>query len=113
MFAQLTFFDGPLAAARVDALRRADADRIMPAIAADAELHGQLLANYVLSQSDGAHVVVTIVKTQAALARGKEVILGTSLLPGEDPELLPGPDRIEIYRVVAYTDADSALVLAE
>ena len=28
------------------------------------------------------------------------MIMGTELLPGEDPALLPGPDRIERYQVV-------------
>ena len=35
-----------------------------------------------------------------ALKRGFELISSTELLPGEDPALLPGPDRVEVYEVV-------------
>jgi hypothetical protein len=31
--------------------------------------------------------------------------MSTKLLPGEDPDLLPGPDRISMLRVAAYRAA--------
>jgi hypothetical protein len=31
--------------------------------------------------------------------------MSTKLLPGEDPDLLPGPDRISTLRVAAYRAA--------
>jgi hypothetical protein len=70
---------------------------------ADPDLHGQLIANYILRQPDGGQVVVTITSSAEALDRGRDVILGTELLPGEDPLLLPGPDRVERYEVVDST----------
>ena len=35
-----------------------------------------------------------------ALDRSNDVIMSTELLPGEDPALLPGADRVERYEVV-------------
>lgn len=113
MHAQLTYFDGPLSAERIEAFHRANRDRIVPALSADPQLRGELVANYVLSQPDGGQVVVTIANSEAALLRGQEVIMATELLPGEQPALLPGPDGIETYRVVVYTDSDRALVTSE
>ena len=37
--------------------------------------------------------------TLDAIARA---VMSTELLPGEDPALLPGPDRIEIHHVIGY-----------
>jgi len=113
MHAQLTYFDGPLSAERVEAFHRANRDRVVPALSTDPQLRGEIVANYVLSQPDGGQVVVTVVNSEAALVRGQQVITATELLPGEDPALLPGPDRIETYRVVVYTDANRALVSSE
>ncbi len=32
--------------------------------------------------------------------------MSTELLPGEDPALLPGPDRIELYAVTEVHDVN-------
>jgi hypothetical protein len=100
MYAQLTYFDGPRSPELVAASDRAIAERIQPAIEADPEMRGQLVATYVLRDADGGEVVVTIAQTEEALRHGQSVIMGTTLLPGEDPALLPGPDRVEIRPVV-------------
>lgn len=106
MYAQLTFFDGPRSPELVAAGDRAARERIQPAMAA-AGMNGELVANYTLRQPDGGEVVITITTTAAGLDRGGEVVMGTELLPGEDPMLLPGPDRIERYEVVhALTSQD-------
>lgn len=105
MFAQLTYFDGPRSPELIAAADRASLERIAPAMAADPRTRDQLVANYVLRQADGAEVVITLVKSEEALRLGQELVMGTELLPGEDPALLPGPDRIEIYRV-AHADTD-------
>jgi hypothetical protein len=34
--------------------------------------------------------------------------MNTELLPGEDPALLPGPDRLELYPVIDVDDFDPA-----
>jgi hypothetical protein len=43
---------------------------------------------------------VSIAETEQALIDTQKAILSTTLLPGEDPALLPGFDRIELGRVV-------------
>jgi hypothetical protein len=30
----------------------------------------------------------------------QQAIMSTDLLPGEDPALLPGPDRVDLHRVL-------------
>jgi hypothetical protein len=51
---------------------------------------------------DLGSVVITLatsVETLDAIARA---VMATELMPGEDPALLPGPDRIEIHHVTGY-----------
>ncbi|MDQ6850054.1 MAG: hypothetical protein M3070_08810 [Actinomycetota bacterium] len=100
MYAQLTYFDGPRSPELVAASERAGRERIAPAVTADPQLREEMVALYVLRQPDGGEVVVTVTKSAEGLARGREVIMSTELLPGEDPALLPGADRVEIYEVV-------------
>jgi hypothetical protein len=98
--AQLTYF-GPTDDADVLAARdRAREGRIRPAIEDDPQLRDELVALLVLRAPDGGEVVVSVTRSEAGLARGQEVVMSTELLPGEDPALLPGPDRIEIYQVL-------------
>ena len=56
--------------------------------------------------------MINIVKTEAALRRAQQVVMSTELLPGEDAALLPGPDRVEVYRV-AHADTYTVLTSAE
>ena len=113
MYAQLTYFDGPRSAELRQASARAGRERIHPALQADPELARELVGLYVLNQDDGTEVVITIVKSEPALRRGQQVIMSTQLLPGEDPALLPGPDRIEIYRVTHLIDSTAQLIATE
>lgn len=100
MFAQLVHFDGPRTPEVVAASDRAGRDRIRPAVAADPQVRDALVATYVLRRPDGEEVVLIVAETAEAIARGNEIIAGTPLLPGEDPALLPGPDRVADYEVV-------------
>ena len=100
MYAQLGYFDGPRTAEQLAAAERATRERLWPALERDPALMAELVANYVFRQPDGGEVVVTIGKTLDALNRGFELVASTELLPGEDPALLPGPDRVEVYEVV-------------
>lgn len=101
MYAQLTYFDGPRTAEQIAAADFAGQNRIKPAVI---RVPG-FLANYVLRQSDGSQVVITIAESEQSLLDGQRAIMATELLPGEDPALLPGADRIEIYPVVEHVDA--------
>jgi hypothetical protein len=109
MYAQLTYFDGPRSDEMAAASRRGGLERIEPAMAADPFMVSELVGIYVLAGPDNAELVITIVKSEEALRRAREVIMATELLPGEDPALLPGPDRVDVYRV-AYANAHAAAV---
>lgn len=98
--AQLVRFDGPRAARAVAASRRAGTDRIWPAVRDLDDLVDVL----VLERPDGAELVVSCATSAEHFARAGERIMATALLPGEDPALLPGPDRIDVLHVLP-TDA--------
>jgi hypothetical protein len=56
-------------------------------------LHGGVRA----VASDGAECVVVLAEDEDALDTLGRVVMTSELLPGEDPELLPGPDRVLRY----------------
>jgi hypothetical protein len=97
--AQLVRFDGPRGAAAVAASRRAGTERIWPAVR---DLDG-LVDVLVLERPDGAELVLTFATSVEHFARAGERIMSTDLLPGEDPALLTGPDRLEVLHVVPST----------
>jgi hypothetical protein len=45
-------------------------------------------------------LAIIVWRTEEGLERGPKIIINSELLPGEDPALLPGPDRVESYEVV-------------
>lgn len=99
MYAQLTIFDGPRSAELVAASRRAGTERIDPLIEAHPDLQQDLVARYVLTQPGGGEAILVITNTEASLDKAIRLITTSELLPGEDPALLPGPDRAERYLV--------------
>lgn len=102
--AQVTWFDGPRSAAQIEAMRRAGEERIGPAVK---RVEGHA-ATYVLRHpEDSAIVVITLATSTDALNRVADAALSTPLLPGEDPALLTGPDRIEIYTQEAHSLAEA------
>lgn len=100
MYAQITYFDGPRGPELVAAAERGGRDRVTPALLADAEVRADHVATFVLRRPDGGEVVVAITHSEETLHRIREIVLGTTLLPGEDPALLPGPDRVEMCHVI-------------
>jgi len=104
MYAQLTYFDGPRSPEQVAADDFASRERIVPAVS---QLDHSYRV-YVLRRDDGAQVVVSISDTEQALLDAQKAIMGTELLPGEDPALLPGPDRIELYPVIGTHEVSPA-----
>src|SRR5690349_682664 len=108
MYAQFTYFDGPRSAEVQAASEHAGRDRIQPAIEADPQMQQELVSLLVVRKPDGGQVVIAVARTEAGLARAREVIMSTELLPDEDPTLLSEPDRIEVFEVVdsrAYSPA--------
>ena len=100
MHAQLTYFDGPRSPELIAASGRAGRERIEPAIFARTDLRDDMVAMYELQRPDGGQIIVVIVEHEESLDKAVEVIMGTELLPGEDPALLHDPDRVERFEVV-------------
>ena len=97
-YARLMYFDGPRAPEQAAAEDRAGRQRIWPAIR---NLSG-LVGVYVLRGRDLGSVVITLTTSAETLDAAARAVMSTELLPGEDPALLPGPDRIEIHHVTGY-----------
>ena len=74
------------------------AQRIWPAIRG---LSG-LVGVYILRGSDLSSVVVTLATSVETLDAAQRAVMATELTPGEDPALLPGPDRVEIHYVTGH-----------
>ena len=97
--AQVTWFHGPRSAEQVAADTRAGRERLWPAVQ-DAE---GLVDVIVLQATDGASVVVGSATDAEHFAEVTRRIMSTTLLPGENPALLTGPDRLETYRLETAT----------
>lgn len=97
-FAQLTWFDGPRTSAVIEAVERADRNRIWPAVRDLPTAVGALICR----TPEGAQLVVSLSTSLQGLEDEQNAIMSTTLLPGEDPALLTGPDRIQIARVLAH-----------
>jgi hypothetical protein len=97
-YARLVCFDGPRAPEQAAAEDLAGRQRIWPAIRG---LSG-LVGIYVLRGSDLSSVVVTLATSVETLDAAQRAVMTTELTPGEDPALLPGPDRVEIHRVTGH-----------
>ena len=102
MYAQLTYFDGPRSPEQVAADDFAGRERIVPAVSK----LGHSYRVYVLRRDDGSQIVVSIADSEQALLDAQKAIMSTELLPGEDPALLPGPDRIDLYPVINVEDVN-------
>ncbi len=102
-WARLMYFDGPRVPEQAAAADRAGRQRIWPAISG---LSG-LVGAYVLHGRDLGAVIITLATSTETLDTAERVAMSTELLPGEDPALLPGPDRIEIHHVTGYHVANA------
>ena len=103
MYAQLTMFDGPRSPELLAAAERAENERIRPLLDSNPEIRDDLVAVYHLRQPDGGQAILAICRTEATLDKMIELIMTSELLPGEDPDLLPGPSRAERYEVAEVT----------
>jgi hypothetical protein len=102
MYAQLTYFDGPRTPEQLAAADFAGRERIIPAVSK----LGHALRVYILRRDDGSEIVLVIADSKQALHDVQKAVISTELLPGEDPALLPGPDRIELYPVIDVRDVN-------
>ncbi|MFQ1003753.1 hypothetical protein [Modestobacter sp. SSW1-42] len=92
--AQLTWF-GPTDRHRADARDRAGRERLWPAVA---RVPGVVWA-VALRGDDGSSVVVGLGADDGTAEAVQAAVMGTVLLPWEDPADLTGPDRVEVHRV--------------
>jgi hypothetical protein len=95
-------FDGPLSPARLEAARFAGTERILPVLRTAPGLVRMLLLWH---PTERRMAVLHLATSVAELEALGEAVMSTKLLPGEDPALLPGPDRITLVRVAAYRAA--------
>ncbi len=106
MYVQLTYFDGPRTAAQLAAHDYAGEHRVADAVKSVPGIVG----THVLRGPDGSDVIVSIGMTEQDLLDAQQAIMATELLPGEDPALLTGPDRVEIREVVYTWDREKEAV---
>jgi hypothetical protein len=101
--ASIASFDGPISAELRAAAAFAAEHRVVPAIAAvPGTIHGFAMWDPDLR----ARRVLTLTSSVDAIEAVGRAVNATELLPGEERALLPGPDRVEVYRVIAaYTPA--------
>ncbi len=96
--ASVVTFDGPLSDDVLEAAERAGRERITPAMAG----HPGGVRLIALVQPElRRHVVITLATSIESLQESGRKIAELPLLPGEDVALLPGPDRVEMFRVEA------------
>ncbi|MGH3716420.1 MAG: hypothetical protein ACRDT4_23610 [Micromonosporaceae bacterium] len=96
-YAQLVWFDGPRSVAQTAADERSGRERAWPAIR---NLPG-LVRTIALSGRDRAMVVLTLTTDAETIDAAQRAVRSTTLLPGEDPALLGGPDRVDLCAVTA------------
>lgn len=99
MFVQITSFDGPRGRDLIEASERAGRDRIAPLVEANPRLREGLFGGFRALAPDGAECFVTLARDAESLDLLGQVVMTSELLPGEDPALLPGPDRVVRYEV--------------
>ncbi len=109
MYVQILFFDGPRRAEFVEASRRAGRERIAPLIDADPELRTRLIGGFRGLGADGAEVILSLARDEAAIDALERLVMTSELLPGEDPALLTTPSRVVRYAVDDVQDVFGAL----
>ncbi len=82
----------------VDAeVRRNVRERFLPALRAQ----DGFVDGYWLTREDGSWLSLTVWESEEAQRRGGAAANAMPLLPGQDPDKLPGPTTVETYQVFA------------
>ena len=101
--ASMVSFDGPISAELDAAAAFGSEHRVIPAIVA---VPGTIYGFAMWDRDLRARRVLMLTSTVDAIEAVGRAVNATELLPGEDRAPLPGPDRVEVYRVIAaYTPA--------
>jgi hypothetical protein len=96
--ATVLWFDGPMSPARRAAAQFGYQHRIGPAMAS---VPGWIRSLVLWRDRDAASCVTTLARDIEALEHSAAAVNATVLLPGEDPALLTGPDRVDLHHVVS------------
>ncbi|MCK9896844.1 hypothetical protein [Frankia sp. AgB32] len=107
-FLQVAIFDGPRGADWVAAFAASGARRVWPVMRA---VPG-VVAGATAVAEDGAALALVLAESVDALEETLRRTMATPLLPGEDPALLTGPDRVEIHRL-AHAGQPEALLAGQ
>jgi hypothetical protein len=113
MLAQVMQFNGPRSAELLAAADRASKERLGPIMMAHPRVREEFVGLLTLRQPTGEQLTVLIMQTAEGLDLVRELIMSSELLPGEDPALLPGPDRVDVYDVTEMTGSLAAVSNAE
>jgi len=100
--ASVLYFDGPLSPARIAAGRRANRERLQPALR---DQPGLVRVLSLWHPEERKVIVVALATSLATLEAASNTVNSTELLDGEDPALLTGPDRVDVHRVVDHATA--------
>ena len=100
--ASIVHFDGPVSDARLDAARRAVRERIQPVLTC---VPGIIRTMTLWQPDERSLAEVAFAISIDALDDASRAVNATSLLAGEDPALLTGPDRVVPYHVIGASTA--------
>jgi hypothetical protein len=89
-------FGGPMSQQQRDATEFATRERIIPAVTA---IEGLVCGFDLWHAATRSQLTVTLATSAEALDEMSRAVMATSLLPGEDPALLPGVDSVTEYSV--------------
>jgi hypothetical protein len=103
MLAQVMQFYGPRSAELLAAADRASEERLGPIMMAHPRVREEFVGMLSLRRPDGEQLTVLVMRTAEGLDLVRELVMSSELLPGEDPALLPGPDRVDVYTVTEMT----------
>jgi hypothetical protein len=95
-YMQVVEFSGPRTEEWVAAEQRAATDRLGPVTMS---IDGVVSVTR-MRAADNGYIVVVLAESMDVFDVASQAIMSTELLPGEDPELLGGPDRVGFYRLV-------------
>lgn len=95
-YLQITTFDGPRGPAWGTAFERASRERIEPVVLATPGI----VAVVQCRAADGGALALTLAASVESLEAAVEAVMSTELVPGEDPTLLTGPDRVDVHRLL-------------
>jgi hypothetical protein len=97
--ATIVYLDGPLSPVAYAAAEHGGRDRILPALR---QVPGVIRLVTLWDPTARSIASIVLADSIETLEEAARVVNSTTLLPDEDPALLPGPDRADMHRVVQH-----------